>query len=366
MSTTPIVGAIQLAANIRDTFKSGANSESLKLLKNKSLIEVASAGRVEPIVMIDADCMNVSALNDIMQTLHSMFSGYYLQAVNMVNTVGAVSVAERLAPFNPSAGRGFEEFMLDVARAYSMEEFKHRLPKRSDPKLSLEDYRPGSKDANLETIRDVTNLAVGKVFTVTLCADGHETQIPVAVRLMVHSVPSRQMVNLFANTSYFDNDMAERYHGWKSGRLEFWKDLVLCNDLIDKRIRTSIADDSGILATIRNRHSQNIGSSAINGKASVANATNLAVISTETLAAVEAEQGGSFKNSRVREAVFNSSNLMILAVVDKFNEMVVFYFRGLDASTVMSYKDLKAAGKNDGSNVVDILKAYISGAAPQL
>ena len=57
---------------------------------------------------------------------------------------------------------------------------------------------------------------------------------------------------------------------------------------------------------------------------------------------------------------------MIIAVVEKHWEMVTFYFRGLSATTSMSFKELKVAGKNDGSNVTDVLKAYLSGAAPQI
>lgn len=359
-----VTGAIEMAAKISGAVK---GSESLKMLNNRSLIDVASVARVEPIMMIDADCMNLPCLSDIMQAMHSMFAGYYLQAVNMVNTIGEVSVGERLAAFNPNAGSGmgFESYRVDAKRAYSMQEYKHRLPRKGDRKLSMEDYQPGKKDANVEMIQDASSLSVGKTFTITLQGDGQCTNVPVAIRLMCHTVPSRTMVNLFSNTDSFDMDMSERYHSWKSGRISFWKDLVLCNDLIDKRIKSSITDTSGILSMVRGRQSGNNVQAAINSKASVANATNLAVVSTETMAAVEADQGGAFKNSKVRNAVFESSNLMIIGVVDKQWEIVTFYFRGMAASTSMSYKELKVAGKNDGSNVTDILKAYISGAAPQ-
>lgn len=365
MDPITVTGALQVAAQIKSAVTAAGNTEVVKALQGRSLIDVASVARVEPIALVDADCMNVESLNDLMQSLHSMFSGYYLQAVNMINTVGGVTVAQRLAPFNPNTGAVFEELRLDNRRAFGMEEFRHKLPLRTDkPSVALEDHTPGEVDSR--AIAEVANLSIGKVFNVVLQAGDGKVSVPVAVRLLVNSVPSRMMVELLSSQDVFDSTMKERYHAWKSGRISFIKDLILCNDLIDKRVRTSLKDPTGLLNTIRQRESGNNVNNAMNGKASVANATNLAVVSSETLAAAEASLGGDIKNSKIRKALFESSNLMIVAVVNKQWERVVFYFRGLDASTTMSYKDLKAAGKSDGGNVVDILKAYMAGSAPSL
>lgn len=368
MDPNTVVGVIELAAKIKNTASSAVNSEAAKVLKDRSLIDVASVARVEPIVMVDADCMNVEALPDLMQSLHSMFSGYYLQAVNMVNTVGGVTVAQRLAPFNPNAGPVFEELRQDNRRAFSMEEFRHKLPLRADPQpaIALEDQTPDRSLIDTRAIAEAANLSVGKIFNVVLQAGESKVSVPVAIRLMVSTVPSRMMVELVSSVDAFDMDLKERYHAWRAGRLSLVGDLILCNDLVDKRVKSSIHDPTGLLNTVRQRQTGNSAAAAIGGKASVANATNLAVVSSETLAAVEAQLGGEIKNSKIRKALFESSNLMIAAVVNKQWEKVTFWFRGLDTSTTMSYKDLKSAGKNDGSNVVDILKAYIAGANPTL
>lgn len=370
MITDTVVGAIELASRVK---KATGDSESFKILANRSLVDVASVARVEPIVMVDADLLNVEALSDLMQASHSMFSGYYLQAVNMVNTVGDVSVAERLAPFNPRAGGAvFEELRLDAKRAVSLEEFKFKLPTRAEQakRLAMESVADTTAPDNpaFKTIQEASNLSVGKIFNVKLQSGQQTAIVPIAIRLMANTVPSRVMVDLLTNADVFDQDMMERYHSWRAGRIEFWKDLVLCNDLIDKRIRSSIHDPSGILAQVRNRQTGNTMATALtkNGKASVANATNLALLSSDTMDAVQAQIGGDMKNAKVRRAVFESSNLMIIAVVNKHWERVTFWIRGMDANTNVSYKDLKSAGKGDGSNVADILKAYISGAAPSL
>lgn len=369
MTPNFVVGAINLANQVKQTAKTVTNSEAYKAIQNKSLIDIASPARVEPIVMVDADCLNVESLGDVMQVLHSMFAGYYLQAVNMVNTVGGVSVAERLAPLNPTAGASsaFEEMISERRRVTSLEDMRFKLPGKSDQprQIAFEDMGKEEEYA-LNTVRDASNLAVGKVFNVTLGgSEGSQcVTVPVAIRLMVNTVPSRVMVDLFSNTDAFDNDLRERYHAWRSGRIEFIKDLILCNDLINKRVRSAVKDPSGILSTLQHREAGSFTNALLSGKASVAAATNLAVVSSETMAGVEAQVGGPMKNTRVREAMFDATNLMIVAVVNKQWERVSFWFRGLDTSTTLSYRDLKTAGKSDGGNVVDILKAYISGAAP--
>ncbi len=383
MVPSTIVGAINLASQLKTAVQGqhaagqaavGAvtGSTAFGMLQNRSLIDVSAPARVEPIAMIDADCINLEQLPDLMQSLHSMFSGYYLQAVNMFNTVDGVTVGQMLSRFNPNAGAslGFESLRADSSRAHSMEEYRFKLPMVKDmeeaatKRVSMENVKVGTDP--MSVIRDASNLAVGKMFHVQLAGGEKPVTMPVSIRLMAHSVPSRTMVELFSNTNAFDNEMGERYHSWKAGRLAFVKDLILCNDLIDKRIRSGITDPDGVLATIRNRQSGNNTAAVINGAASVANATNLAVLSRTTLSGVEAAQGGPFSNSRVRRAVFDSTNLMIVAVVDKEWDQVEFFFRNLDASTKMGFRELKSANKNDGGQVVDIMKAYMAGSAPRL
>lgn len=377
-----IVGAIELASQLKNSASIAQNAQAmiksadkvdwLGAVQNRSLIDVAAPARVEPIVMIDADCQNLESLGDLMQCLHSMFSGYYLQALNMVNHVGNVSVGAQLARFNPNAGAslGFEELRQDARRAVSMEEFKFKLPtmaqlQASKPNIAMESAGDASSQA-LNTIRDASNLSVGKMVMVQLGSGAETVTVPVAIRLMSHLIPSRVMVELFSNTNAFDHDLGERYHSWKAGRLAFVKDLILCNDLIAKRVRSSIQDKSGVLNMVRSREQGNMAVAAINGKASVANATNLAVLSTDTLDMVEQAQAGSFDNAKVRRAVFESSNLMIIAVVDKQWEQVEFFFRNMDASTKLSLKDLKSVSKDGGGSITEVLKAFMAGSAVRL
>jgi len=370
MGPITVSGAIELASRVSNDLKAASKSSAAasKFLNNHSLVDVASVARVEPITMVDADVINVDCLSDLMQSLHSSFSGYYLQAVAMMGTIGEISVGQRLAPLNPNRSLGFEEMYLNTKRIQAKSDFKHRLPLSAHKRdVALEAIEPPAlapSDKAIESVKEAANLSVGKIFNVTLREGGITATIPVSIRLMVNIIPTRMMVDLFTYRDGFDLDMKERYHAWKAGRLEFVRDLILCNDLIDKRRKAAIKDSKGVLSMINGRASGNAVAGFTNVNASVATASNIAVISTATLDQIELSINGKIDSKKTRDAIFTNTNLMLLAVVDSAWQRVRLYTRGIDGHSDMAWKDLKNASKDSGNQVTDILKAYMLGTAP--
>jgi hypothetical protein len=99
---------------------------------------------------------------------------------------------------------------------------------------------------------------------------------------------------------------------------------------------------------------------------SVAIASNLALISSDTLDQIQDKMLGSIENPKIRREIFNTSNLMILGVVDKGFDRITFYHRGIAQSTEMGVRDIKVSNKGGGPDVSDILKAFLGGHAPSL
>ena len=451
---TGISGALAMAGQVTGRLKAAGDTvgKTAQYIKNGSLTDITRAARVEPLTLVDADCMNVEFLPEVMQSLQSIFSGYYLQAINMIGNVGGVSVAKKLAPLNPNRSMGMESH---VDWRMASESYKYRLPTTHnklamvfegiamenmmgpnagpqlprDPMRSMaqpfpvngkngtrpppvgsplpytrhgstggggglggqrQHYMPEpaagkdpmakvnmpevkfspsmttDKDA-FRTMSEATNLSVGKMYNVTLREGEITATIPVSIRLMVSTMPTATMVNLFSFKDTFDMDMGERVHAWRAGRLEFIKDLVMCKDLVDKHRKAAIGDKSGIYAKILGRENSNKIAGALNRSPSLATASNLAVVSSDTIAQIEQRLNGKFSSFKIRQTVFDNTNLMILAVIDKNWERVTFYHRGMDSSTQVSVRDMKVANKDGGSSgVMDIMKAYMSGSAPQL
>jgi hypothetical protein len=215
------------------------------------------------------------------------------------------------------------------------------------------------------TLKDLANLSVGKQFSVEITDGNHSASIPVSVRLMASSLPSANLVHILSLNSQ-DNSMKERYHGWRGGRLEFVKDLVLCQDLIDAHRKNLMADTDGIYTNLIKRSRSNGLAAIASGNPSIATASNLVIISNDTAAKLELEINGKLDDFKTREKIFKETYVMIMAVIDKQWERVTFYHRGIHGRTEVGVRDLKAANKGNGPDVSEILKAYQVGNSPSL
>lgn len=340
--------------------------------KSDSLVDYTKSTRVEPIALIGTDVLYDDMLPDLMQSLLSIFTGYYLQAIAVSMTVGNIEVERTLSRLNPS--RSAIDAGADTAGwLLARENYKDRLPSPS-VRMSLEaigdripEAQEGSfalgRDTNRE-LKELSNLSVGKLLSVELCQGMQRATIPVAVRLLASSLPTERLAHILAIGTK-DVSMKERFYQWKGGELEAIRDMVFCQDLIDAHRANLMADKDGVYSQLLKRNRENQLSAIVSANPSVATASNIVVISQETAKKLEMEISGKLSNPKVREKVFAGKYMMILAVVDSFEKRVTIYHRGIAMPTEVGARDLRGASK-EGPNVSDILKAYQLGNAPSL
>lgn len=342
-----------------------------------SYISYTQPARVEPIVMVDTDVLYSDLLPDTMQTLLSVFAAYYLQAFSLSVNVGNINVIKQLDKLNPTrdpvyalgARMGLESFdythklpMIGEFDSYAMESGEVVPYTRTSKDVVVEDKVETSyqvRDPSKE-IKELSNLAVGKLLNVEIQQGEQKAVIPVSVRLMTNSMSSDNLVHILSTGSK-DTSFTERWHGYKSGRLELFRDLILCQDLIDAHKKTLLQDKSGVYANILARRSKNTMSALVSGEVSIGSASNLCVISSDTAAKLESALLGKLSNFKVREKVFEETYLMILVVLDKEWDRATFYYRGLPETSTASARDLKAASKSNGTDVMSILSAFREG-----
>jgi hypothetical protein len=180
---------------------------------------------------------------------------------------------------------------------------------------------------------------------------------------MVNSVPTSELAHILSLGGK-DTSALGRWRSFKSGELDFWRDLFMCQDLITAHRKNLLNDKDGLYTEISHRKTNNGIMGALDMKPSLGTISNLAVISKETQVELELQVNGSLNNPRIRNSIFESTALMILAVYDKDFERVTFYYHGIAEKTEVGVKDLRAANKGEGPNITDILKAYSAGAAP--
>lgn len=209
------------------------------------------------------------------------------------------------------------------------------------------------------------DLIVGNVLDVHIESEGHKAVIPITVRLLPTVIRSDVLVHILSKNER-DLSIIERFHELRSGQIKFWRDLVLCQDLIDEHKATLMKDKSGQYQEILKRRQKNREAAYRSGKQSVADASNIVVMSTSSSVRFEAACGGRLKDFRTRERVFNETYLMLMIVIDPEWEQATIYHRGIALPTMVSIKAMKKASNKNGIDIGEVLKAYQLGSNPSI
>jgi len=337
-----------------------------------SYISYTKPARVEPITLIDSEVLYSPILPDTMQTLLSMFTAYYLQAFSLSINIGSINVVGHLDKLNPNR-IGVDELPVgDLTRfgigaesaSYSFKLPSFAMEAIEDAKYIIDPDKKSTyssiKDP-AKTITEAANLAVGKIVNVEFQEGERKASIPISIRLMANTIPSENLAHILTSASRKDTSFMERWHGWRSGRLEFVRDLILCQDLIDAHKKNLVQDKSGVYQHILARRTKNAVASILSGQPSVGSASNLCVVSTATARKMEDALMGSLNKYQIRQKLFEETYLMILAVVDQEWDRVTFYFRGIPEATTVGARELKSSGKDGGTDIMAILNAFREG-----
>lgn len=397
-------------------------------LDPKSLSTITKNTTIEPFCVISRDCANLDYMPEINSTLLNMFIAYYLQAFNNLLKLNNVRIRKLLNATGTNTS-----IILEAHASTNDSILNFKLPNSSN--LSLENklvgYTTGSgKDQ--PDIESYSNLAVGKLIEITFNLDGryesrfktketknteysksettekspgskeantiggkegtgqtkeeqlfyHEGQeftILVLVKLLVNVVPTSTIEGLLVRFKE-DISFSERWMSWRAGRIKFWRDLVLCQDLINESKRNAIKDDAGVTSAIDNRVRDavekklaTVAYKSLEEKTSEYSnldsysfgvASNLYVITAAEAAKIEYALRGKLSSQSVRNKLFGNGYAMILAVVDPDRERVKFYVQGVEGYSDLSIREIKSAAKNKGPDITDMLKMMQMGMAP--
>ena len=211
----------------------------------------------------------------------------------------------------------------------------------------------------------MANLSIGKVFNVTIDRDGQSITVPITVRLLVNELPPNILIKMFGNDK-MDTSFVERYYKWKAGRISFFSDLILCRDLVKAHKKELMQDENKVISEITRRANDNLAMSLYSRKPSLATASNLYIISTDTATAIKRVSGLDITKYNQREQIFNTTYAMILCVIDRDYERISFYHDGVAMPTTLSARDLRGVNKNAEPTIMDVLSAYKQGQSPVL
>lgn len=218
----------------------------------------------------------------------------------------------------------------------------------------------------ISEVKELTHLAVGKILNVTFKEGKNELNVPVAIRLMTSLMLPNALVRLL-NFGSRERDLTlkERWHAYKSGKIEFWRDFLLAKDLKKQRVNDIVADKDRIYQKIQARLLDNAAAGAMSANPSLANMSNIIVINKPTLQELESVLGGKFSNFNLRERVFNNTGIMLFAVVDNDSQRVKIYHQSIEECTDVSFNEINRGSKKD-TDITDLLNVFLQGGAPRL
>lgn len=369
-------------------------------MKTSSLVNATSVARVEPIVIVDRDCIFLEYLPDVLQSTQSIFVGYWLQALSLITNVGDVNVARVLDKLNPNRKVDTSAFLNTIASAaigkesysnlnFSLESLEYKLPtfgmeaknnssknnnnNNNNNNINNNNSTEGDTEpekvtryrevADAASVGDLANLSVGKLINVTIRNNGQEAVIPISFRLMVNDLPPDSCVQLLAQGSV-DLSFKERWFKWRAGRISFIKDLVFCQDLIREHKKALMTDKDGIYSEIEKRAKNNKLASFFSKNPSLAEASNIVVISEETAMQLRIKHNLNLHNFKDRQSVFDKTYAMILVIIDRNYERINMYHYGISAGTSVGLRDIRIANKKNGPDIMEILTAFKGGSAP--
>lgn len=393
-------------------------------VNTNSIIEFSSVSRFEPRTLVDSSLDNTEELVNTLQSVNTLFAAYLMQAIAVNNIVGDIHIIKHLDKFNPNRQNVETKYdfkgvlskesyetdapnlnpalyryglpsmeALDNSVNLSNESFKEEMAGAAIDKVltpeqrKLKDKAGNIKDAveRLTTgdpapgpaggssvdnrmIKEVLapdfDLSVGKMFAVTINSGDQSAAIPLSVRLMVQRASPKAMTDILKYGSNVEG-VEDRWDRFKMGELQFWRDIVFCQDLIDEQCKALSRDKTGHLQDIMKRTEINKRAAKKTGTPSVGTASSIYIISSDTAKMAERELMGKLDNPKVRQKLFENTYSMILVVMDAQWRRVTIYHRGINQPTNLTFNELKAsARKGGGTDVMEILRAFKSSEAP--
>lgn len=371
-----VVGEILASGLARGTAKASTNflGSLARAVKNGSeigsLADLARPARVEPMVIIDAPLQNQPFMEDIMKMSLTSFTAYYMQAVSMIQNVGRIDTLKVFDSLNPN--RSIGDYGIKDA-IFSAEQYSDGLPgleaftQRSERRLlatisqeASSEVTEGSgmavSDKSIEKLYEIENMSVGKLINVELRDGDAKAKIPVLIRLIPTAVPSRSLIHIF--TAGGRQTYGERYQLWRAGQISLVRDLILSIDLLDDHRKALINDKTGTMMAITDRRRNNVQKAALTGAVSMADASNIAIVTKETAKQMGQALYGKLSNQAVRNKIFDNSYLLLLVVVDDFYERVTVYHRGMELPTDYSFKEIKTNEKGKGPDITELFKSF--------
>lgn len=380
MSQMTNVGALEMIAKTVEgiSFITDVTSSS------RSLNSLVKGMQVSPYTIVDDALEGLDFMPDIMQSLQSLFTAIWLQAVEMIATPETAKALKKLDVVNPERDPSWTVLRDRVLGSFSKEamywdpsNYTHGLPSRESyvvrqatleaekngnkmPVVKSIDSPVGGSDGFTKAVHESSNLSVGKLVAITipvLNQQGETVRLEfhVAIRLLAVFAPSTTISALVSDKSQAAS-FKERLYDLRKGRIDLL-DFLFCRDLLKERKRQMLRDKNGVYAEVKSRQLAHKKAGLITGQISSAEASNLIVLSQSTVNQIQMHTGMDITDYGDRQKFFDNTSAMVLVVVDPAHMRVHYYAEGSKLASKMGIADIKSSNrKGQGPDLMDLFE----------
>lgn len=384
-------------------------TDTAKQVRDDSYDSLVKNTRVEPFCILDSTLVDLPYTETLLHVSLNILTGYYLQAVSLLNHgngIPPITMLRRLSPEGGLRMMNSEQFStaMDsfytrslVTESYKGNQSKQKIVKSpyvlpatapvkddveftihpdiaaaiaeansNSPYRTTESVTPEEGTATFKNVNMVevkkSNLIVGKMLTIEFNTGEDKKSIPinVSVRYDITETPPALLVKHLAQGSP-DSSFTTRLRKLRAGKIKFWSEFVFATDLLDEQRKLMLMDKNNLLSNIIKRRGMNQINAATGGGRNYGVSSNCMIISTTTLQQAERILKGDLTTPRVRDAMFKTMSLLLLIVVDKEYERFTFYFRNKPNPTTVSAKVLKSGLGGDKEDNLEALAKALAG-----
>jgi len=352
--------------------------------KNGSMLELIADTIVEPTIIVSKDLRESESIDDVINVNVNMFSSFYMQAFNFAVGLGNQDPMVTLSLL--SSGRlkySTEDDVLsldgevvklnsDVSflpikketisleadeKGWSTKTTKNE--KKTSAKFSKDDVLPLTLTKTIELTIDTTNTvdtshASNKVKT----SEGKITRIviPITIRANIIYTDFDNILNMVApngsGTSFY-----ERFLEWRSGGIEFWRDLVFAQDLIEKYQDNKIKDHDDLIKLMNDRKYDSNAKLMKEGTKGKGAYHATIIINKDQLDRLNQSLGA--KVSKDPEKLFNATSTIIFTTIDEDYDRANFFVKDIGSRSDVKLKTLKK-NKGGDDDLNGIFKSLLS------
>lgn len=394
-----------LSAGIASLFASSTSAGKTLIgqsLSSGSIARLTHATSVDPITLVDNTLELNDRLDGVLELCVNIYASIYARALSTRNTtVNGTQIIKRLEALNPT-----NTSMRSLKAQYGLECLKDRdhsqmtglndlleddvivpdytLANESDKRptaignfsaipglgFSFEDDKDEepklaktliNKPASKDVFKDQPQLAFGKVVEYELKAEGETFVVPVSFRLAPSMVDNPSIVNAMISRFKSNETALERRVKWNTGSIDKLSELLFCTDLVRSDYKNMLGDKSGVYRKLRPSTTGEYTRALLRGEVSVAQASNILVISRATADIVEARSGGRFEDAQFRQKMLEETGIMLLVIIDPITDIIRLYIESMPNGHRIPGRNIVSASKKNGPDIEQILAVLTTG-----